>query len=63
MRPGDLVLWTTPGGQVVIGLVLREETGHGGGSTGWWKVLADAGVGAKEYLTRFSYLATVAVRP
>lgn len=63
MRPGDLVLWTTPGRRVVLGLLLTEVMGHGGGLTGWWSVLSDVGVGVKTYLTRAAYLVTVAEGP
>lgn len=59
MRSGALVLWTTPGKCVVLGLVLREVMGHGGGATGWWRVLADAGAGMKTHLTRVSHLTEV----
>lgn len=54
MRPGDLVLWKTPVGSQVLGLLLREAQGHGGVSTGWWYVFADSGLGFKSHLTRSS---------
>jgi uncharacterized protein YijF (DUF1287 family) len=49
---GDLVSWHTPSGRLVLGLVVEEETGHGGGATGWFRVLSDLGHGPRKYLVR-----------
>lgn len=49
---GDLVIWHTPEGRSIIGMIIAEETGFGGGSTGWFRVLATLGGRTKTYLTR-----------
>jgi len=54
VKVGDLVIWLTPGKQTVLAVVIEEEMGHGGGHTGWWRVLADVGNGPRKYLTRDS---------
>lgn len=59
MRPGDLTLWTTPHGRVVLAVVLFETLGYGGVSTGWWNVLADSGAGVRTHLTRRYRLAVL----
>ena len=40
MRPGDLVIWHTPGHSRVLAVVLYELIAYGGGSTGWWRILS-----------------------
>ncbi len=49
---GDLVLWHSPEGSTVLGIVVHEETGHGGGNTGWFRILSSLGGRTKTYLTR-----------
>lgn len=49
---GDLVLWHSPEGSTALGIVVQEETGHGGGSTGWFRVLSSLDGRTKTYLTR-----------
>jgi hypothetical protein len=43
MRPGDLVIWHTPGHSRVLAVVLYELIAYGGGSTGWWRLLDPRG--------------------
>jgi hypothetical protein len=53
---GDLVLWTTPEGVSVVGMIVREETGFGGGTTGWFRVLATLGASPRTYLARAGHV-------
>jgi len=46
------VIWHTPEGAAIVGMIIAEETGFGGGSTGWFRVLATLGGRTKTYLTR-----------
>ena len=55
-RAGELVLWSTPDKRIVVAVVVSEEVGHGGGKTGWYRILADAGGGPKKYLARASHM-------
>lgn len=54
--PGDLVLWHTPDGSSVLGLIVHEETGHGGGATGWFRVFATVGGRSKKFLARAGHV-------
>lgn len=55
MRRGDLVIWHAPEHDSRLGLVLEEVIGHGGGITGWWRIL----VADKKHLVRSSCCVTV----
>lgn len=62
VRPvnGDLVVWSAPDRRAHIGIVLYEETGHGGGETGWFRVLTSAAPGrVKKYLAHSSSLEVI----
>lgn len=50
MEVGDLVLWLAPDKTVTIALVVEKVVAQGGGTTGWWRVFADLGRGAKKFL-------------
>lgn len=56
---GDLVLWHTPAGSLALGLVVVEECGHGGGRTGWFRVLATLRGHTATYLTRAPHVEIV----
>ncbi len=60
MRPGDLVIWQTPGSVRCLAVVLYEIIAYGGGRTGWWRVLADD---AHVHLTRAAACTTVVEAP
>lgn len=49
MRPGELVIWHTPGHSRCLAIVLYEIIAYGGGRTGWWRILSED---ARVYLTR-----------
>lgn len=57
---GDLVIWSTPDRRTVLGIVLREELGHGNASTGWYRVLSNTSTGsAKTYLAHSTSLEVI----
>lgn len=47
---GDLVIWFSHDKTAFVALVVEKVTCHGGGDTGWRRILANVGSGPKKFL-------------